>query len=149
MATWLQPIFDRTKEDVDYAISKLEEWKNNGGEIVDLKGCLNVSDINRIEGDIEYLSQTMSRFYYFSTTSSKTWKETDLPNVDDMSRIIGNVRSLLGGVGIPVNAPELPITMLTYTDVNSIEENLHLLKELMDDVISHFRECGTFECGEE
>ena len=32
---------------------------------------------------------------------------------------------------------------------NDIEENLYLLKEMLENMMSSFRECGNFNCGEE
>ena len=98
---WREPIFDRTSADVDFALRKIAEWKQNHthwadvaidydkvnindgeveitedsvileydgavyvedetlilqlGAVYNLKGCLNLSDITRIEDDISYL----------------------------------------------------------------------------------------------
>jgi hypothetical protein len=39
--------------------------------------------------------------------------------------------------------------MLTYEHINSLEENLYHIKNILDDMITLFRECGTFDCKEE
>lgn len=150
MADWINPIFDRTQADVDFALSKITEWRNStaDGEY-ELKGCLNVSDINRIETDIQYLSDNLSELYYFPHADTKTWDNKGLPNVDDISRIIGNVRKIISAFCQFDTAPALPETMLMYEQVNDLEENLYLIKNILDEMIGSFRECGTFDCGEE
>ena len=150
MAEWINPVFDRTQADVDFAISKIAEWRNStaDGEY-ELKGCLNVSDINRIEKDIQYLSDNLSELCYFPHADTRVWDNKGLPDTDDISRIIGNVRKIISAFCQYDTAPALPETMLTYEQINDIEENLYLIKELLDDMIRRFRECGTFECEEE
>ena len=149
MANWIDPIFDRTQADVDFAISKIAEWRNNGStDVYELKGCFNVSDINRIEGNIQYLLEHLSALYYFPHTVSKTWSMTGLPNIDDVTRIIQNVRKTINAFYQTSNAPVLPNTLLSYSEINDLEKNLYLMKQILDDMILSFRECGTFNCGE-
>lgn len=150
MVEWITPIFDRTQADVSFAIAKIEEWRERGStDIYELKGCLNVSDINRIENDIQYLSDNLSRLYYFPHTISKEWGTSGLPDESDINRIIGNVRNIISAYAQLGSAPEVPDTMLTFEQINNIEENLYLVKEILESMIPSFRSCGTFECGEE
>lgn len=153
MAKWIEPIFDRTQADVDYAIAKLAEWRDNDTLTeINLKGCLNVSDINRIENNITYLSERLNALYYYPETVSKTWNNLLVPNNSDISRIIDNIRELITAFYQDPSAPELPDNMLTYKQVNDIEENLHLLLVTLDSLEIYAegaRQCGTFECGED
>lgn len=191
---WVDPIFDRTLEDVEFAIQKIAEWKkshvhltdtrveadtlvvrNEGethvtddtltlqvegtaqvsndalvartGAVYELKGCLNLSDINRIEGNIKYLADRMESYSYSPNIHSKRWSRVDLPNQNDMSRIIENIRALIGAFYPPHSPPELPTTMLSYIDINAIEENLFLLKQMLDCMESSFRKVGTIKSG--
>jgi hypothetical protein len=145
--SWIEPIFDRTIADVNEAIRILKEWKRTGEtNTYDLKGCFNVSDMNRIEGNIRYLSDTLSDLYYFSEVETKTWNISGLPNVDDINRLIENTRAII--LSICDDAPELPTTLLSYTDVNCLEQNLYKLKTMLDGMTASFLECDTFECGE-
>lgn len=147
MASWIPAIFDRTQADVDFTISKLEEWKKNKtSDVYDLKGCFNVSDINRIENNIRYLSDALSELYYFSHLETKAWDVTDIPNQSDVDRIIQNTRTLI--LSISTEAPELPTMLLTIDDVNCIEFNLHKIKMILDEMTTSSVECGTFDCGE-
>ena len=191
---WREPIFDRTLEDVEFAIQKIAEWKEshthsvdirvendalivrddglayvadnkfvlqtdgatyveNGvlvvrvGDVYDLKGCLNLLDLNRIEGNIVFLAELMESYSYAPNIHGKQWTIADMPTQNDMSRIIENIRALIDAFYSPNNPPSLPTTMLSYTDINAIEENLYLIKQMLDVMQSSFKKVGTIKSG--
>lgn len=191
---WRDPVFDRTLEDVQFAIQKIAEWKNGHthstdiqvendalvvkdegeayvaddkfvlqaegiayvendalivrvGDVYELKGCLNLLDLNRIEGNIAYLAEKMESFSYSPNIHGKQWGRVDMPNQNDMSRIIENIRSLISAFYSPANPPSLPTTMLSYNDINAIEENLFLIKQMLDCMVSSFKKVGTIKSG--
>lgn len=117
------------------------------GVVYDLKGCLNVSDINRIEGNIEYLAEKFLEFGYPSDVVIKKWDRDALPNEYDIQRIIDNVRALITAFYQPNNAPILPVTMSSYNDINAIEKNIDLIKYLLDCMVSSFKQVGAFKSG--
>ena len=117
------------------------------GLVYDLKGCLNLPDLTRIEDNIAYLSDILTRYRYPIVTNSKEWVNTSLPNAEDMKRIAANIRSIFNGYYTPNNADAIPEVMLSYRDINAIEHNLFLLKELLDAMQSLFIPSGTYKCG--
>ena len=146
MAEWIEPVFDRTQADVDYAISQLSQRINTE----ELKGCFNVSDISRIENNTRYLADELFALYYCQNISTKLpWSMSGLPKQSHVDRIINNIDKLWKAYYIPDGSKDLPPTLLEYEHINTIEKNQQLLKELLDNMKSYFRECGTFECGEE
>ena len=148
--TWIEPVFDRTQADVEYALNKMAEWRATGEtNTSDLKGCFNVNDINRIENNIAYLATNLSSLYYFSAPVTKTWEQTQIPTVDDMNRILNNVRELNEAFYQSPEAPPVPDGLFTISQVNDLEENLYQLKTMLDNMISSFKQSGAFECGEE
>lgn len=150
MASWTEPIFDRTYADVSYAIAQINEWKATGKGGTDfLKGCLNVGDINRIEDNIAYLNTELSKLYYFPRTTSKTWTMEGIFRIVDATRIVENIEKIISQFFQIPDAPALPDTMLSYEQINSIEANLYYIKNILDHMKTLFRECNTFECGEE
>ena len=151
MAEWITPVFDRTLSDVNLAISKIAEWKKTGEtNTYALKGCFNERDVNRIEGNIRYLRENLDKLYYFSNVITRvTWSNRDTLNMSDVLRIIQNTEDIISAYYQSNDAPDLPETLLNYEQVNALEKNLHLIKIILDDMISSFRECDTFECGEE
>lgn len=193
-SVWRNPIFDRTLEDVEFAIQKIAEWKQNHthsadvqvendtlvardigtaqvgddklvvqsegityveddvlivkvGDVYELKGCLNLLDLNRIEDNIAFLAENMENFSYSPNIHGKRWDRVDMPNQNDMSRIIENIRDLISSFYTPDNAPPLPTTMLSYTDINAIEKNLYLLKQMLDCMQTSFKQVGTIKSG--
>ena len=191
---WREPVFDRTLEDVEFAIQKIAEWKKNQthladirvendalvvrdevtayvendalvtqhdgaayvendvlvlrvGDVYELKGCLNLLDLNRIESNIDYLAEKMEFYSYAPNIHGKQWTKDDMPNQDDMSRIIENIRALVAAFYSPNNPPSLPTTMLSYDDINAIEKYLYLIKELLDCMASSFKQVGTIKSG--
>lgn len=193
-AIWREPIFDRTLDDVDFAIQKLKQWKQSHthstdirvqndalivrdegaayvtddkfvsehegvayvendilivhiGDVYELKGCFNLLDLNRIENNIEFLADKMEEFSYAPNIHGKQWSRVDMPNQNDMSRIVDNIRSLISAFYSPDNPPSLPSTMLSYDDINAIEENLYLIKQLIDVMQTSFKKVGTIKSG--
>ena len=195
MATvWREPIFDRTSEDVEFAIRKLAEWKESHthstdirvendalvvrdegtayvtddklvaqhegiayvenevlvvhvGDVYELKGCFNLLDLNRIEDNIAFLAENMESFSYAPNIHGKQWNRADMPNQNDMLRIVENIRALVSAFYSPDNPPSLPSTMLSYNDINAIEENLYLIKQLLDVMQTSFKKVGTIKSG--
>ena len=117
------------------------------GVVYDLKGCLNLSDITRIEDNISYLANCLKAYPRPNMVHSKEWTKNGLPTALDMARIGANIRSLFAGFYTPSGATAVPDVMLSYEDINALERNLYLLKQLLDAMESSFIKSGTYKCG--
>ena len=117
------------------------------GVVHDLKGCLNLSDIIRIEDNISYIADRLTQYRYPIVVSSKSWVKTDLPNANDMKRIANNIRLIFSGYYTPSGTSNVPDIMLSYQDINALEQNLHLLKEMLDSMENCFTQSGTYISG--
>ena len=196
-SVWREPIFNRTQEDVDFAITKIAEWiaynissaeydekvrieneelilregyvtttkdklilqgdgrayvENDAlvvkiGVVYDLKGCLNVLDLNRIEGNIAYLAEQLTELSYPPTVTTKVWNKDNLPSEKDIERIINNVRACVREFYQVSDAPTIPDEVSTYSDVNALERNIDLIKYLIDCMVSSFKRVGAFKSG--
>lgn len=148
MAEWIDPIYDRTQEDVEFAIRTISEWiKTKSHNVYDLKGCFNVSDINRIENNILYLSEKLNEWGFSVSVFTRQWSMSDMPTRTDIERIIRNIRNILNAFYVSSDAPLLPSNILTYNDANHIEENLYLVKYLLDRMVDTFKKSNTFKSG--
>lgn len=149
MSTWLTPVTDRTIEDVLSAKNTLARWiASNPTVFTELKGCLNVTDLNRIEGNIEYLNEMLNSFHYITTfVEIKNWSNAGLPNVADFQRIIGNIANMFEAYCKPTSARDLPTNMSTYDDINRLEQNLKALKQLLDEMQTIFPISGVCVAG--
>ena len=148
MATFEKPIYDRTLSDVTRAIDKVNEWiKDPALEKYDLKGCLNVGDLNRVEGNIEYLSEYLNNLHYLQNVDAKSWGRADLPTQTDIDRIINNVRTLINAYNISIKAPSLPTQMMTYSEINDIEKIISILSNMIYYMESAFPKSNTIKSG--
>ena len=117
------------------------------GTVYDLKGCLNLSDLNRIEDDIKYLADRLIAYRYPIVVNCKEWVGSDLPTIVDMQRITNNIRLLFTGFATPSEYSPVPDVMLSYNDINAIERNLYLLKQMLDVMQGSFIISGTYQSG--
>lgn len=129
--SFIEPITDRTKDDVDYVLrlkdkgyvnltdSERTEW-NEG-----LKGALNASDLIRIENNIQYISDL---FGLGLTTYDG--KIPILPKQSYFEKMLFNVDSIRKSLTIYTKTPITPSEVSTYMDVNNIEQILADVMEI-------------------
>lgn len=138
-------IFDRTQADVD-RVKDLNK-KYLSGTITDeekeewlagSKGALNLSDLNRIENNIETLAS-----YFIVTVSVKNWSLGDIPRVSDYARILENVQKIKNAWFVLPEAPPTPMQPLTtYQKWNDIEQILYEINSAYERYINSFYYCG-------
>ena len=117
------------------------------GMVYDLKGCLNLSDITRIEDNIEYLATRLTQYRYSLDVNTKEWAKDSLPTAQDMKRIGANIRSLINKFAKSRDSVTVPDVMLSYEDINALELNLYLLKQLLDAMVLSFIKSNTYKSG--
>ena len=148
-------IFDRTQNDVDTAIilrdTKVKNFETlTESDIATLeKGTLTINTLNRIETKQEELKNLFNDMGYWNTPiTNKMWGENDIFNVDDFQRIIDNTNVLRNAFFVYKDTPNTPPISYHWNDINALEKILFDLDVMINDVKSHYRECGTFESGE-
>lgn len=149
-------IFDRTQNDVDAAIRLRKEKVQTFQELTENeiaileKGMFTLNTLNRIEEKQEDLKGIFNDMGYWNTPiTNKVWDYTDIFNVDEFQRIIDNTNVLRRAFFVCKDTPSTPPISYHYNDINALEKILYDLDVMINDVKSHYRECGTFECGEE
>ena len=148
-------IFDRTQNDVDTAIllrdTKVKNFETlTESEISTLeKGMLTINTINRIENKQDELKNLFNEMGYWNTPiTNKTWGENDIFNADEFQRILDNTNVLRQAFFVYKDTPNTPPISYYWDDINALEKILYDLDVMINDVKSHYRECGTFESGE-
>ena len=148
-------IFDRTQNDVDTAIALRREKVQTFQELTESeiaileKGTLTINTLNRIETKQEELKNLFNDMGYWNTPiTNKVWGENDIFNVDEFQRILDNTNVLRQAFFVYKATPNTPPISCHYNDINALEKILYDLDVMINDVKSHYRECGTFECGE-
>ena len=149
-------IFDRTQNDVSAAISlrseKVQKFQElTESEVLTLeKGTMTINTLNRIENKQAELKALLNEMGYWNTPIiNKVWDVTQIFNVDEFQRIIGNTDILRKAFFVYIDTPNTPPVSYHFEDINSLEKILYDLDVMINDVKSLYRECGTFESGEE
>lgn len=145
---WITPVYDRTFQDVEYARKKIKEWtEEETSTVYELKGCLNVSDLNRIENNIEFLAETLSEFRYIDGLQCKEWEIEDIVLLDDVKRILDNLRTMVENFHKPIKDKDVPYSMSRYHEINDVEEILKGIYDLLVNLYSCFQYSDTFQSG--
>lgn len=148
-------ITNRTQEDVKQAITIRTEKIQKGLEVtkdeIDIleKGFITINTLNRIESKQEEIKNLINNMGYWDTPiTNKFWTETQIFNAAEFQRILDNANVLRQAFNVYKNTPNTPPISYNWQDINALEKILYDLDVMINDVKSHYRECGTFESGE-
>lgn len=83
------------------------------------KGAYNYSDLNRVERAVEEISALAG----LGLTTKTNWSMWDVPTMSEMSRYLGNIKSVRAYCGSTIELPE-SMNHLTYETANNIEKIL-------------------------
>lgn len=142
MLLWKQAVTDRSQSDVERVLELLEKgWKNftedekeewSGG----MKGALNTSDLERIQNNIQLLSDVLE-------LDLSVPDVPDVPNETFYNEVISNTASIRSAYCIHTTTPETPETPLnTYSKWNDIER---ILMDVYRILLNNFH----YYCGSE
>jgi hypothetical protein len=153
MAVWQTPIYDRTNEDVQSAKTTIASWLADPSSaiVTDLKGCLNKSDMNRIEENMEYLREALISIGHSvpSMTFKTDWAYSDYSpltiawTTQNIERILSNL-SLLKSYAPQGFIPDaVPAGMMHYGNINAIERITSYIYSFIQSTINGYRYSGT------
>lgn len=148
-------IYNRTSEDV--SLSKMYREKLQKGETLSEsqiatleRGTMTINTLNRIEEKQAELKGLLNNMGYWNTNiTNKSWGYSDIFSKTEFQRIINNLNILRNAFFVFSDTPKTPPISFHYEDINSLEKILFDIDVMINDVKSRYRECGTFECGEE
>lgn len=133
--TWQTPIYDRTQSDVDRVLELREidfddmtadqqaEW------LGDMKGALNRSDLERIENNIQIISDKLKL-----NLDTYAGNVPEAITVTYFAKLVANVEAVRNGYLITSTpkTPKVPIN--SYKKVNSIEQIINDVYTIYDAV---------------
>ena len=126
--TWIAPVTDRTQLDIASRTSK---------------AYLNAEDLNRIEGNIEWLANRLAVYLGSNQLRTRTdWDMFGLPTTNDIKRICDGITDIKDAYFRPngyMDIPDLEHQSLSFRDINLLERNLLLLKDLYDLMVANFK----------
>lgn len=136
---WIEPIISRSSADVRYAHELLRAWKQGKQEIPEtvpmLIGCLNYTDLNRIENNSACLAYYLQKKGVNISITTKTgWVKNEIPHLSDKERILQTMRDLVTAYDSLAYAamPDLPEDLATYLHFNSIENVQLAMKNILE-----------------
>jgi hypothetical protein len=152
---WL--VTDRTQQDVDRA----EALRRRGWEsltareraewLAGFKGAYNATDLTRVESAVKFLSDLLAEYGYAIPAETRIpWAPADVPTDTEMSRYLGNVRSLRDSYAHWIEDITLPDSMayLTFEGANNIERLLLEIFYYIQQMTAAWLLCGEPVCGE-
>ena len=145
-------VYDRTAQDVETARTQ------RGTTLTPLKGCYNVSDLNRVESAVKLLAAALTSAGYpvevtpvlkGSKAEDREWQEGDVLYRPQWTTYLDNVQKLRDAYYTFAETGELPAPgdKLGYVSANNIEKVLADIDLLIDCMKSSYRRCGTFRAG--
>lgn len=137
-------IFDRTQEDVDYAI-----LNPNSREY--LKGAYNYTDLNRIDNHCYDIKNKVVDFGYSLNIEipriNAYYMERNI-FFDDINRIRKNVQ-LIQNLPICTITDKIEFTdTINFEQANILEKILYNVESAIKTLTEGFSFCGTFYCGD-
>ena len=149
-------IYNRTENDIETARNLIETKVKNFGELtVDEvakieRGTFTINTLNRIEQKQAELKTLFNDIGYWNTPIiNRTWAEYDIFGELDFQRVLDNTNTLREAFFVYNNTPITPPISYHYNDINALEKILYDLENMVNDMKTRYRQCGTFECGEE
>jgi len=130
---WIDPIYNRTQTDVDYA----RENRNNPEH---LKGAQNYSDWQRLTDNMYYLADVLNEYgYSIEITCKNEWDIYDIPSETEIENIKSNLNLLKEVFFIfsttPIT-PEMPFTH--YEKINALERILFDISVMIEALRRYF-----------
>lgn len=149
-------ITTRTQADVDNAVKIRSEKVQAFQELTEddkqrlEKGLITYNTLNRIEDKQNELKQELNSMGYWNTPIvTKQWDGTMIFSEDERTRLFHNDEILRQAFFTYADTPSTPSPSYYWQDWNDVEKILVDIEKMIKDVKEHYKECGTFECGEE
>ena len=145
-------VYDRTAQDAATARTQ------RGTTLTPLKGCYNITDLNRVESAVKQLAAALTSAGYPVTVTpvlkgskaeDREWQEGDIIRRAQWTTYLDNVQRLRDAYYTLAETGELPKPedKLGYVGANTIEKVLADIDLLLDGMKSIYRKAGTFTAG--
>lgn len=145
-------VYDRTAQDIETARTQ------RGTTLTLLKGCYNITDLNRVELAVKTLAAALTAAGYpveiapvlkGSKAEDREWQEGDIVRRAQWTTYLDNVQKLRDVYYTLAETGALPAPgdKLGYAGANTIEKVLADIDLLLDGMKSIYRRAGTFTAG--
>jgi hypothetical protein len=134
-------ITDRNISDVEYALILIQKTQTGqtltDGERAEyftgLRGCYNISDLNRVENKVAELSAALAASGYPNAVNTREWAAGDILTDTEVLRYLGNISALRAAYYTKDDTPPTPSVeeWIDYITANDIERILIDIEELI------------------
>lgn len=138
--SWESPVTDRTQEDVVYALELIASGWNNMSEEQKteyqsgLKGCLNASDLSRIENNIQILTDVLEL-----DNTGYVGAVPEFPEENYFSDMKSNVSAIRSAYCVHADTPTVPeLPYNTWQKYNDIEKILADVYEVVSAQMNYY-----------
>ncbi len=112
-------------------------------------GCLNASDLNRIEEWTQFLSKYLYEWGYPVFVKTREWKNTDIPWQNEIDRIRNNTIKLYEAYRSLPDWRDISFTnSLDNEQVNAIEWDLNAIYTWLNNMVLMFSYSNEIICNE-
>lgn len=147
-------ITDRTLSDVGHA-ALLRKKIQSGQTLTDAeqalfeRGSCTIAMLNRIESKQAELAAMLNGYSYMVSIKNKHWAYSDIFTNVDYRRLLDNLDKLIKAFYAFSDTPAVPSYLYGYQEANDAEKILVDLETMIGSMTENFRQCGTFQCGED
>lgn len=138
--TWISPVTDRTQADVDRAAELLKtDWNDMTEEqqaeyMYGLKGCMNMSDFERIENNIQILIDVLEL-----PNTSYVGTVPEFPTESYFTDMKVNVTAIREAYCVHTDTPQVPeLPFNSFNKYNDIEKILADVYEVLSAQFNYF-----------
>lgn len=135
---WIDPVYDRAAANIVYG---------------DSKGCLDAAVLNRIENNVQYITDAFIADHIpcVTTRQKDEWSRTDYIKLTPFNAIKQNIMNIRNTGYCYTTTPTLSMSvagaLLSYQELNNMEKILFDAKQLLDGAKGMQRKLGTFSAG--
>ncbi len=153
-------ITNRTREDVLYArnlISKLKSGallteQEQAEYAAGLRGCYNISDLNRVGEAMLYLKRALHNEGYAVNINPRVdWECSDILRESDWKEYFNAIQTIRDVIALPQSTPHVPDTLFandSYNAANDIEKILIDIEYYVIEISKSHYYCGELYAGE-
>ena len=115
----------------------------------------NYYDLNRVNTNIQYLSDYLSVLGYNTAQTMKVdYTRTDFPKVSDINATRAAINRIIAGFYLPPSVPSIVVNSIRkqifdFNKANALELNLQALYDIYNLVSPSFKYSGTFVSGQD
>lgn len=135
-------LIEKAKKIEDLSSSELNEYLNG------LKGCYTITDLNRVENAVKYVSDWLNKDGYYNSVNIRIWKDGDFLNTSQINRYLNNIRTLRNAISVPSSTPAVPGSYKPFENANDIERIIRMIERVLMIVESNYVYSSVAMCGQ-